>query len=213
MTVPKIKQFVYRYFTESWTFWGAGASYIQVHMVYLYIFTSSPINRHWAVIVPVVSCLHIPVPLSSPQIPHGLASADAGWWLHVSQGTASWPAPCDTQHSENCWQHHAVRYNKYPICLAVPVVGARTITTRETPGAAETTAGRPSPKRWNLSCSLWLEANVTFLTGILKQVHALMKDSTPNWRSLQWGARNTLAVHNVIIQISIQTSCLMHHYS
>jgi hypothetical protein len=60
------------------------------------------------------------------------------------------------------------------------VVWARSVTPGETSGAAEATEGGTSPERWNLSFSLELEANVTFLTGIMKSIHTLNKEATPN---------------------------------
>jgi hypothetical protein len=60
------------------------------------------------------------------------------------------------------------------------MVWARSVTLGETFGAAEATEGGTSPKGRNLSSSLDHEANVTFLTGIMKYVHALKEESTPN---------------------------------
>jgi hypothetical protein len=66
------------------------------------------------------------------------------------------------------------------VCVVVSMVWTRSITTGETSGATEATEGGTSPKRWNLSSLLELEANIIFLTGTMKQVHALMEDSTLN---------------------------------
>ena len=135
MPVTKIKQVVYRYFTESWTLWGGG-SYIQVHIC-MYV------CMYVCVYVCVYICIYL-LPLSLvdseqslPQLTVASTSqclflhhkSHMVWPLETETGDCAWqpwhgqPAPCDTQHSVNRWQYPAVRYNKYPNNLSCSLCG------------------------------------------------------------------------------------------